>query len=292
VFIKEARKNLLVLVVKNRAILLISSVALLENVIMKQHAVLYSFDRMKGVIVLLYVLLCCVAAVQSMRNTWIGQGIKICAVFVLSIMACLNLKTYIGNGHYIQNAPYLANNRLFAQKINAKYTHENSILGQDANVRGYTNLLFGRGIYERTSLNSLIKISADRQKRYTILLQSKPMPWNMYEYGDYIVYDVIHDRYGEIDGQLYDDENTYFVIPSNFTDINWIDGVMDNILIFENTPQNSKNLGKFSNPVLTVEGVAAEVRSIEVLEDWIWVTVDTHYLARALAKAKVIKVTE
>jgi hypothetical protein len=85
----------------------------------------------------------------------------------------------------------LKSNRETSKIINEKYTYENSILAHEyVSTRGYSNLLFGRGIYENTSFSSLKEIAFRKNKTYIILFQCDKAPWNMYNYNKYVVYDV------------------------------------------------------------------------------------------------------
>jgi hypothetical protein len=81
-----------------KGICFISLFSLLENIIMKQHASTYSFDRIKAIVFIIFVLLCCVASIIKIYNRYFAQ----CILFVFFASAALiNSMYYIhGNNNY------------------------------------------------------------------------------------------------------------------------------------------------------------------------------------------------
>ena len=100
---KESRKELKVIVLQKRfcCIFVIALFPLLENVIMMQHAISYTFDRLKMVVVLLFILCCCMEAVKivSSKLAIILSIISTCSIFVLGI-------TNYGNSKIIDMEQY------------------------------------------------------------------------------------------------------------------------------------------------------------------------------------------
>lgn len=191
-------------------ILLVLAFPLLENMIMKQHAVTYSYDRMKGILFLSF--LCCELMRQLMDETETKKyifGILICVVALSCIM---NLRLYKNGEYYMWDAGYRADNMALAEYINDKYP--NSVLGvSEGPVRGYVNLLFGRGIYEGgVDSDILCQMALEKELQYAVVLNIEDFEsWNMYEFGGATIYDV----YGniikdiEVDGGIIQENYLY-----------------------------------------------------------------------------------
>jgi hypothetical protein len=139
---------------------------------MKQHAVAYSFDRMKAVIPIMGLLFCAVETIvlsaRSARNT------THCVIAVLSVCAIINIGGYrILNTHFfVFEQPQLAINQLVADGINEKFDRGNSIMVYENPVRGYLNTLFDRGIYEKRGIEQAVELAANKGKKYALALNS------------------------------------------------------------------------------------------------------------------------
>lgn len=150
----------------------------LENIIMKEHAVSYTYDRMKFVYFLSFLiceLSCCLLSAVSHHKTGVSAG-----VMVVTIMACgLNLKTYKENDAYIWKVDYRDDNQKFAECVNQNY--RDSMLAINGwGIRGYINLVFGRGIYEGTDAETLKQIAVSRGKKYAIIIHFAD-EWSVYD---------------------------------------------------------------------------------------------------------------
>ena len=169
---------------------LVFSVPLLENLVLKEHAISYSFDRMKAVFFLLFLVLVIIAAFQEKYG---GKFTSLSAIAVFAAIGIVNLTSYVSRDNlYRWNVAYLKNNRAVAERINQAYPEDNSILTQpSAPTRGYANMLFERGIYEFINLDRAIEIAGKEGKRFVVLLNLELKPWNMYDYSRYKVYDCI-----------------------------------------------------------------------------------------------------
>lgn len=173
--------------IKDGIIILLLLFPMLENYVMKQHALVYSYDRMKGIFVLSF--LCCELMSNILDRI---KDVRMVMIICLAVVLCclLNLLSYVNDESFIWNAGYRANNEVLAEYINEQYP--NSVLGiEDESVRGYTNMLFQRGVYERITSEELIKTTADKGMRYAISLKIiSSQDWNMTEFGGAEVYDV------------------------------------------------------------------------------------------------------
>ena len=159
-FIKKGNVEL-----KNGILLLVSSFPVLENIIMKQHALTYTYDRMKGAFVLIIILCEIVRNILETYNTKKSATI-IVAVFVVS--AWLNISSYMKNPAYAWEVDYKNSNSQIAEYIVTKYP--DAVYASDTAIRGYMNLLFGRGIYEWQSFDSAIEIASQKEKKTVVFI--------------------------------------------------------------------------------------------------------------------------
>jgi hypothetical protein len=164
---------------------IVTAFALVENVIMKEHAIAYSFDRMKAVIPIIGLLFCSVESIMSFKRS-LGSTIH-CVLAVLSACAIVNLGCYrISNTRFfVFKQPQLAINQVVADSINEKFDKKNSIMVYEGHVRGYLNTLFDRGIYESRGIEQAVKLSANKGKKYALALS---------EDFSYIYYDLQDNR--------------------------------------------------------------------------------------------------
>lgn len=192
--VKNLRVKLVALIREYKTVFFVVSFVLLENILLKQHAISYTFDRMKVIFLLVFMVMC---AVYVFKSVYSRRIVKCIAAALLAVMAVVNIYRYTQtNGYYRWDVDYLKNNKVIAERINAVYTQENSILAHEETMtRGYANLLFGRGIYETVSLEGAIEIAADKEKQYVVLFLCKNAPCNVYDYEDYVVYDVKNSCY-------------------------------------------------------------------------------------------------
>lgn len=169
-------------------LMLVMTFPLLENVLMKQHAVEYTYDRMKGIFILSF-LLCELA--QGILETAEKRRKAAAGLIVLTAAAGLfNFWSYRSDRHYIWEADYRADNEKLASYINQEYPDCVLALEGDA-VRGYMNLLFGRGIYEFTPADSAKEIALEKGRRYAVVLSIEDSEaWNVYDLEGAAVYDL------------------------------------------------------------------------------------------------------
>lgn len=178
---------------KNRCLLFITTFLILENIIMKQHAYSYTYDRMK-MIFLLSLIICeftnqILESVQQRKRT---VSVILC---IITVSCCIgNARSYLKSDQYIWSIDYRQNNEKLATYINENYP--NSILVTQAGVRGYLNLLFGRGIYEMKTIDSAITIAGDKGKDYAVeIVIGDDTTWNMYQLAGAIVYEKSTGEY-------------------------------------------------------------------------------------------------
>ena len=163
---------------KNKSILFILAFFSIENILMQYHAIYYSYDRMKMIFLLSFITCELVGQIaESSNNTK-----TLCKItFPAAVFCCvINIWNYLGSNEYIWKTNYQESNRKFADYIKSNYA--NSTLGTDIYVRGYTNLLFHRGIYEKTTMDKITEISKQKDKRYSIMLSfDGNFAWQLYQ---------------------------------------------------------------------------------------------------------------
>jgi hypothetical protein len=159
---------------------------------MKEHAISYTYDRMKLVYpLMLFAFLLITSIVQRWKNAWIQRvfaGIMVC-------VSIWNVYCYVGNTELLWAADYREQNEEIAAYCIENY-HEDSVYGMNgAAVRGYMNMLFHRGIYENVTEEELIELAKERGARYAVLITpaSEPRPdncWGMYAIDHVTVIDM------------------------------------------------------------------------------------------------------
>ena len=128
-------------------ILFITAFPVIENIIMKQHAVAYTFDRLK-LSWSLIILVCCVIdkiiTNSKLRNIF----------FILCLLIIfLNYRSYTLDHKRIWRVEYKQDNALYSKFVNTYFPDAHYCC--NSAVRGYINLLFGRGITEGINENKL-----------------------------------------------------------------------------------------------------------------------------------------
>lgn len=172
--------------IRHKCLMLVLLFPLLENIVMKQHALSYSYDRMKLAFILSFLI--CELNEQILTNTSKKSFSILC--IVINIVCCIgNVKSYLGNENYIWETCYRQNNKILANYINCNY--DDSILVTNAMVRGYLNLLFGKGIYERMDIESVKNIAEAKGKEFVVEIKiDDNNSWNMYQLRGAEIYNI------------------------------------------------------------------------------------------------------
>lgn len=138
----------------------------LENVIMKEHALTYTYDRMKAVWGVIF--LFCEAA-RNILEVRPGKKNTILLIILTMLFSTWNLSSYVKNESYIWNVDYRKNNERLAEYVTARYP-DNALYASDTEIRGYMNLLFGRGIYEGISVDSAKEIAKEKGNESVVFI--------------------------------------------------------------------------------------------------------------------------
>lgn len=144
---------------RERVVMLVFALAaipLAENLLLLQHAMQFSFDRLKFIVPAAFA----IAFGFAVARVWLRA-----AVALALVLACLQ-----GYGAYradidAQSAWIAADtaNRALAAKVAAEIDPGCAVLASALKVRGYANLLFHRGMYEQKSLADLPGLIAQRK---------------------------------------------------------------------------------------------------------------------------------
>ncbi|SET56812.1 hypothetical protein [Thorsellia anophelis] len=123
----------------------VASIPLLENLIMLQHASVFSFDRLK--------LLFPLAIIFAISFARFSNYLRL-VFFVLLLFASIQGYTsYISDlEKYAKWSDVDFKNKLLSNALNKSINIDCSVLLSNSVVRGYDNLLFNRGIYEHKTL--------------------------------------------------------------------------------------------------------------------------------------------
>lgn len=192
---KERRGKIKKAIKSNQAIVVFAAgIACLENVLMAQHALEYTYDRMKlGILLTLLFLFLLVLIWEN--ETKIFQKMLI-LFFVTAALINLISFRFVENGYrWIVDGNYKDNETL-AEALGEKYTKENSLYGQIpvTAVRGYTTLLFQRNIYDLKQLDDLEELAEEGDKRYVVYLLARWDIWQKSLYQGAVISDLYTGR--------------------------------------------------------------------------------------------------
>lgn len=263
--------------IKNKLVLLMLAFPCFENFIMKQHALIYSYDRMKLVYVLSFLICMCADNILSCsKKNSITKKILIGFTIIIGM---LNINSYISNNRYMWRADYRNSNKLIASHIEQKY--DNAVFAVENDyVRGYLSMLFGEGIYERLSLYQTSEIVKNKCKKYAIVITVKKNDrWQMSEVEHVTIYDITNR---ELITVLIDEEQMEVVekvlgdtyLLADFTDENWTNGYSNysNMFLLERTDDLLILLK--TKQKLICNGEEYYIENIDYDDKWIRVTVD------------------
>ncbi len=248
-----------------------------ENMIMKEHAYSYTYDRMKLIFALSLLIceLCCGLLTASNKR-------KILYMKLLSAVGAvcvLNLYSYIRNQDYVWQTDYREDNRTLAEYIRQNY--DDSVLAlYNLPVRGYVNLLYNRGVYEMTDMEQARSLAGSAGKRWAVMLESFGGGWNLYDLRAANVCELdsgMVTRLEVTEGTLQisqlsaDTENWQL---ADFTDENWNKGYArtENTLLFHRQDDLLRQLAGKTKVICGNE--IYYIQNMDYDDLWIRITVD------------------
>lgn len=278
---------------EDKLLLFVSAFPVVENFIMKEHAISYTYDRMKLALPLMLILYWLLTHIQIET-----KAAKLMAVMVPIVCSIyLAIPYFLGNT-YVWKIDYRVGNEKLCRYLNENY--DNSVCGMDLFVRGYVNLTLGRGCYELVNNIYSMETTAEKEgRRYLVLLSSNGAKgadlWNLY-YMDALVYDrenkeeiEIHNTGSDIEVNV-KEEPTVFKLAKR-TDSDWKSGVKaDNnkVVIFDYHPALLKKIEK--NKYIKANKKFYQIADYEY--DYNWITVTVNQDATGLAYPRKIKFTD
>ncbi len=169
---------------KNKQITLLiivaASVPLLENIVMLQHALQFTFDRLKFIFpasIILAFLFACFNA----------KG-RVILVFFVLFSSFFGYKAYKNDlSEYSSWAMIDLKNRQLAARIIGKVDRDCTVFISNVIVRGYANLLFHRAIYEKKSAQDAFRLIKERNACSSVYLESKLVFTDMPQYTKAII---------------------------------------------------------------------------------------------------------
>lgn len=277
--IKRTRTRLIRLICDYKCYIFMLTFPTVENIIMIGHAVTYSFDRLKAVIPLLFLLIILIIVwKQEIENRVYIK--KILVVILIGISIC-NLYGYsFTDNPYRWKVDYLEQNSLFANEIVNKYSHKDSIIVQQGwRAWGYTQLLFGRNIYctDLYSNNQIEDIMKSKDKRFCVYILPTELIWDKGRYNKAIIVDIKNNSVEVVecmkDGKIIYKKASQ-VVASSLSDQNWTNGILNESdkILFENNQYNRMLLHNARS--LECEGLRREISEVEINEGWITVRVE------------------
>jgi len=161
---------------KSRAIfftvLLVSSFPIAENLLFLPHAGKYSFDRLKVVVPLSLIFAYTFAHLLSNKKT--GAALILAALIIVA--ARQNVETmHQENERYAAWSSVNAKNQKFAAWIAGHVDLSCSVIGTDGPVRGYSNVVFNRSIYENVNTETLIRLMQTRGACAAVMLTQETL---------------------------------------------------------------------------------------------------------------------
>lgn len=237
----------------------------MENIIMKQHALEYSYDRMKVIFIIIF-LVCEVA--RNLLDV-IGKNAAYLLIPIVGSAFVLNVNSYMKDSSYIQEVDYRQDNKILADYITNKYP--DAVYASDSSIRGYMNLLFGRGIWEESNVDYAKQIAVDKGNRSIVFITQDG--YKLRNINVYYTDNSSVEQYKIVDHNIkISNPNAYYL--ANFTDSNWTNGYsnMNNVLLFD---RNDELLIKLlTHNQIVGKNQQFEILNIEFDSKWIRVTVD------------------
>ncbi|MDL2294115.1 hypothetical protein LJC60_05740 [Ruminococcaceae bacterium OttesenSCG-928-D13] len=179
--------------------LLLAVFPLLENLILRQHTMEYSYARMKGILplaVLFLMLAACLWQAESFKRTgdkkpnW--QRAVAGALAALTLLGgAAGLAQYLAvPNRYVEVIDYKDENAALAAQVLAAYPRDESFYGFNLPTRGYTNHLWAGGVMELCKAEDTLAEAQARGKAYAVQLAGEWATSNTYRFTGAVVYDA------------------------------------------------------------------------------------------------------
>jgi hypothetical protein len=128
-------------------IFLASCIPTIENLVMLQHAMMYSFDRLKFIFPAAIIFAFCFA-----RSNLVARALLLVALIFASSQGYKSYRADLAD--YSSWAEIDKSNKVLAEKVKPLIQLKCTVFASNIQVRGYANLLFNHGIYEGVTLQT------------------------------------------------------------------------------------------------------------------------------------------
>lgn len=249
-FNKDCRKKMEKVIQKkeNWLIILVCTFPLAENIVMREHAIDYTFDRLKGAVLFILLLsLFFYILRQENKKMWYFLSI----IFVGFVIGS-GIVTY-GNGKIVQMKQY-SDSQILKEYLQKEYlqSKENILMKDGWRAWGYLQTLYHRNIYCTNiySAEQINNVVNNLKSNFIICLEPT------FEYSDTSCYtraSVINCNTSEVyhvsvnSGKIVIDKKNKEVYAFNLTDENWNNGISNidpSEILLENSSYNSAVLKK------------------------------------------------
>lgn len=277
---KETRNLLCKNIKENYLMWIVIAFPIIENFVMMNHAITYTFDRLKVIIFLILIFLTLFYVWQNyLENKVITYIIAFASLFIISIT---NIVSYgFINNNYIWEENYLEDNQTLANYIKSKYTENNSILVKEGwRSWGYQQSLYDRNIYcsDLYSVEECLNRAIESNKEYVIIFIETIGKWDKAKYTKCLVYDINNAQLSFVkvddNGKLIINDKLNAIQVSILTDENWENGVSrkENKILLENTPYNILTL--INSKKLSMNDNIVNILNIDYDKAWITIEVE------------------
>jgi len=141
---------------------------LIENVVMLQHATQFSYDRLKAIIP--------IAIISASFLAHLKPIPRIAFLGLLGIALGASVQMYHRDLNKYSNWTSVdTDNQLLIQRLLLSVDINCAVLASNQKVRGYDNLLFGRGIYELRQIGDLKSLIDMRKACVGIFIEGTPI---------------------------------------------------------------------------------------------------------------------
>ena len=214
---------------RNILIMIVICMPVLENIVMMEHAIEYTFDRLKGGIVLLCVFgLCVFIIIKSFKIK--QKAITVVMSAVVGVFAIYNVNVYFCSNYRIQ-LKNMERTMILRDYINEQYSQDDVVLNKQGwRAWGFLQTFYGRNIFctEIYNERSLVDEALNRGATKIITLYLDKGPADKATYSTASVYDFIEEKYEFLNA----DESSVSVsddmVLSAFelNDNNWKNGIL------------------------------------------------------------------
>lgn len=263
--IKKAKKQILLL-------LIVLVFPLAENLVMMDHAVSYTFDRLKIAPVLIVFT---IWMITLMGNSLAIKRVCIC---LLAVPVCFSVARY-GENSIANNLTGYENSLELRDYLEENYLDQALLVKDGWRAWGYLQTLYQQNIYctDLYNFESISEICAKQSKEYIVLLFAEIVIHDTATYSKAVVLDLQQNRASSIsvnDGEI-SLSHIDCVYAADLTDDNWTSGIKttdSGTILFDSTYINSCLLAGVKN--LIINDKEMPVISVDMNSNWITVTVD------------------